>query len=112
MKSEERAASGFGPGLGALMRTKLASAFVGRGKKQSGRTPMEPKRAPAHHLHRWRDEGRSQLVLAGIRLGLLDSSRPAVGPRFGPFAGQFRTWKALAVAVERARRIKAEDVGM
>lgn len=91
------AGKGYAPGLGALMNKILAG---GGGKKRSGRTPLEPRAASApHHLSRWRDEGRSALVLAGIRLGLLDTGRTPVGKR-----GQYPTWKALAVAVERARR--------
>ena len=102
MKSEERAVSGFAPGLGVLLRQKLAAGFVGRGKKQSGRTPMEPKRQPSHHLNRWRDEGRQALVLAALRLDVLpDTARPPVGR-----GGYYRTWKALAVAVEGARKAR------
>jgi hypothetical protein len=94
--SEPRSTPGHAVGIvGRLM----AAARGGSGKKQSGRTPLEPKRTPAHHLNRWRDEGRANLVLEGIRLGILDSSRQPVG-RWA----QFRTWKTLAIAVERARR--------
>lgn len=105
MKSEEKAGSGFAPGLGVLMSKLLASR--GSGKKRSGSTPLEPKKAPAHHLNRWRDEGRAELVLAGIRLGVLETGRPPVGR-----GGQYSTWKQLAMNVEYARRIKNQDVGM
>lgn len=109
----EKTGPGWAPGANLVM-AKIKDMLVGggKGKKLSGRTPREPRRAPAHHLNRWRDEGRQALVLEAIRLGVLDPSRPAIGPRFGFAAGQFRTWKTLAVAVERARRIKLQDVGM
>lgn len=98
-------AAGFDPGG---LRMRLAQLFAGGGrgggKKQSGRTPMEPRRAPAHHLNRWRDEGRQALILEAIRLGVVDQDRPAVGPRRAWPRAQFSTWKTLAVAVERARK--------
>lgn len=97
----ERAGGGWDPGA---IRARLAQLLTpqGRGKKTSTRTPLEPRRAPSHRINRWRSEGRAQLVLEAIRLGVLDSSKPPVGTwREG---GQYRTWKTLAVAVERARR--------
>lgn len=102
-KDFEPAAPGWMPGATPIMKKIMGilTGNRGRGKKTSTRTPLEPKRAPAHHLHRWRDEGRANLVLAGIRLGVLDSTTPPVGP-IG--RGQFRTWKTLAVAVERERQ--------
>lgn len=77
---------------------KLAAALA-RTKKQRGRDPLAPQRAPAHHLSRWRDEGRAELVLAAIRLGVLQTGREPVGRR-----GQYPSWKALVIAVERARK--------
>lgn len=93
---------GYAPGASSVL-SGLFGLVTGKGtgKKTSTRTPMEPRRAPSHHLNRWRDEGRTNLVLAGIRLGVLATDRPPIG-RIG--RGQFRTWKALAVAVENARR--------
>lgn len=82
-------------------------------KKTAGRTQAAPTpKLAQHHLARWRDEGRQELVLKAIRLGVIDPGRPAVGPRFGPAAGQFRSWKTLAVAVEQAYQIKMQDVGL
>lgn len=93
--------AGYMPGVAPVARQlfDFLHGVRGGGKKSSTRTPMEPKKAPAHHLNRWRDEGRANLVLEGIRLGVLNSSKQPVG-RWA----QYRTWKALAVAIERARR--------
>lgn len=96
----ERAGGGWDPGA---IRARLAQLFVpqGIGKKTSTRTPLEPKKPPAHPVHRWRSDGRAKLVLEAIRLGVLDSSKRPVGTwREG---GQYRSWKSLAAAIERAR---------
>lgn len=101
-KDVAKGSRGFAPGANAVFAAmKGLVTGGGIGKKTSTRTPMEPRRAPSHHLNRWRDEGRTNLVLAGIRLGVLATDRPPIG-RIG--RGQFRTWKSLAVAVENARR--------
>jgi hypothetical protein len=102
---EEKAGSGWAPGMNPITQKILGllTGGAGSGKKKSGRTPMEPKRTPAHHLNRWRDEGRQRLMLEAYRLGVADSSRPVFGPRW---RAQYRSWKALAVAVERARQAR------
>ena len=101
------ASAGYAPGLGALLGKFLTSRR--RGKKLLGRTPNPPaERLAQHHLARWRDEGRQRLVLEALRLGVIDQSRPPVGPRLGWPGGHFRTWKTLAIAVENARRAGVE----
>jgi hypothetical protein len=93
---------GFAPGLGYMLSKFLTTRPAGSGKKQAGRTPLEPKRQPQHHLNRWRDEGRQALVLEALRLDVLpDTARPPIGR-----GGYYRTWKALAVAVESARKAR------
>lgn len=107
MVVEEKTGAGWAPGLGPFMQ-KLLHGITrsGRGKKSSTRTPQPPapKKAP-HWVNRQRELSRADLLIEGIRLGVLDSSRPPIGTwRQG---GQFRTWQALTAAVERARKAAA-----
>lgn len=103
MKGHDHGPSaGYAPGANPIASKILGLlAGRGRGKKSSTRTPLEPRQAPTHPVHRWRSDGRARLVLEAIRLGVLDSSKRPVGTwREG---GQYRSWKSLTAAVERAR---------
>jgi hypothetical protein len=56
-----------------------------------------------HHVHTWTTAGRQKLVARAISLGVLVTGKtPEVIGK--PGKGQFRSWKTLAAAVERAER--------
>lgn len=80
---------------------------VQRAKQQlrglPGAMPSNRTRAAKGHLAiGWQEQGRQRLVTEAISLGVLVTGKtPEVVGK--PGVGQFRTWKALSAAVERAR---------
>lgn len=69
----------------------------------SGVKPHQPTGvAKGHHLATWRRQGRQALVREALRLGVLTQG---VTPYYigAVGEGQFRSWRSLACAIERAQ---------
>jgi len=94
----------------ALLAQKMkAMAHAVRRKGGQGAYPApagKPGPKSGHHSLTWKLSGRRALVTEAIRLGVLVTGKTpnAVG-KVG--VGQFRSWKTLAAAVERAQRAEA-----
>jgi hypothetical protein len=85
---------------------------IGQARQQlrglPGAMPVNTGRAAkGHHAIGWMEQGRQRLVTRAIACGVVEigKTREVVGK---PGVGQYRTWKTLAAAVERAEQAGIE----
>lgn len=105
-----RTARPVGPGESRRVRKqpmphrRLLRAIRSRSQAVIGSMPSTITRAKSgHQVFTWRLNSRQALVTRALALGVLEAGKtPDVIGK--PGRGQFRTWKSLTAAVERAER--------
>ena len=104
-----QAGSGWAPGLPPFIQKLLKERVMAAGQRRQGglgpgSMPTNATRAKTgHHVHHWRLLGRQALVVRALHLGVLVKAKDAPSHAVGRVGkGQFRTWKSLAAAVQRA----------